>query len=186
MALKDIKLLIMDVDGVLTDGTISVSSDGSETKHFNVRDWTGIKYLQRVGIQTALVSGNESDAVARRAEYIGIKEVHQGAKDKLPIISDMIRRLGLKPEEVAYIGDDLTDIPAARGVGFSVAVADAHEELKSCCDHVTEAPGGRGAVRELAEAILKAQDKWAVIMQRYLDAERGQRGKSGLTPFPSQ
>ena len=81
----------------------------------------------------------------------------------------MIRRLGLKAEEVAYIGDDLTDIPAAREVGFSVAVADAHEELKSCCDHVTEASGGRGAVRELAETILKAPDKWSVIMGRYLE-----------------
>jgi len=168
-------MVIMDVDGVLTDGTISVSSDGSETKHFNVRDWTGIKYLQRVGIQTALVSGNQSDAVTQRAEYVGIKEVHQGLKDKLPAVRDMIRRLGVKAEEVAYIGDDLTDIPPAREVGFSVAVADAHEELKSCCDHVTEATGGTGAVRELAETILKAQDKWTVIMQRY-------REKKGSDP----
>ncbi|HUW56632.1 MAG TPA: HAD hydrolase family protein [Planctomycetota bacterium] len=171
MTLEHIKLLIMDVDGVLTDGTISVSTDGSETKHFNVRDWTGIKYLQRVGIQTALVSGNTSEAVSQRAEYIGIKEVHQGAKDKLPVVRDIIKRAGLKRGEVAYLGDDLTDIPPVREVGFSAAVADAHEELKSRCDHVTTAPGGRGAVRELAEMILKAQGKWAGIMKRYLNTE---------------
>ena len=171
MALEDIKLLIMDVDGVLTDGTISVSSDGSETKHFNVRDWTGIKYLQRMGIETALVSGNTSEAVSQRAEYIGIREVHQGAKDKLPVVRDIIKRVGLKREEVAYVGDDLTDIPPTREVGWSVAVADAHEELKSHCDHVTMSPGGRGAVRELAEMILKAQGKWATVMKRYQNTD---------------
>jgi len=172
MGLEDIKLLILDVDGVLTDGTISVSSDGSEAKRFCVRDWTGIKYLQRVGIQVALVSGNRSDAVTQRAEYIGIAEVHQGAKDKLPVVRDIMRRLGVEPREVAYMGDDLTDIPAAGEVGFSTATADAHEELKVRSDHVTQTAGGAGAVRELAEMILKARGKWATIMKRYLDTDR--------------
>ena len=169
MPLEDIKLLILDVDGVLTDGMITVSSDGSESKRFNVRDWTGLKYLQRVGIEVALISGNVSDAVTQRAEYIGIAEVHQGAKFKLPVVRDIIERLEMKPAEVAYIGDDLLDIPPAREVGFSVAVADAHPELLERVDHVTRARGGEGAVRELAENLLKAQGKWGLIMQRYLD-----------------
>ena len=171
MGLEHVKLLIADVDGVLTDGGLYVSSDGSETKRFNVRDWTGVKYLRRVGIEVALVSGNVSDAVAQRAAYIGIEEVHQGAKEKLPVVREIIARLGLKREEVAYIGDDLLDIPPAREVGFSAAVADAHEELTSRVDHVTRARGGEGAVRELAEDILKAQGKWDTIMQRYLAAD---------------
>jgi len=171
MGLEQVRLLIADVDGVLTDGTIIVSSDGSESKRFNVRDWTGVKYLQRAGVEVALVSGNVSDAVTQRARYVGIREVHQGAKSKLPVVREIIARLGLRREEVAYIGDDLLDIPPARLVGFSAAVMDAHEELKHRVDHVTAARGGEGAVRELAEAILKAQDKWGIIMARYLADE---------------
>jgi 3-deoxy-D-manno-octulosonate 8-phosphate phosphatase (KDO 8-P phosphatase) len=169
MGLKDVKLLIADVDGVLTDGTILILPDGSECKRFAVRDWTGVKYLQRSGLQFALVSGNTSDAVTQRARYIGVTEVHQGAKRKGPVVAEMIARLGLKPEEVAYIGDDLLDIPPARMVGFSVAVADAHEELKRHVDHVTRARGGEGAVREVIEDILKAQDRWGLILSRYLE-----------------
>jgi 3-deoxy-D-manno-octulosonate 8-phosphate phosphatase (KDO 8-P phosphatase) len=168
LGLKDIKLVIMDVDGVLTDGTISLSDEGVETKHFNVRDWTGIMYLERVGIRTAIVSGRVSKAVEQRAREVGVAEVRLGVKEKLPVVRELIRKLELKPEEVAYIGDDLLDIPAAREVGFPVAVGDAHEELKSRCQHVTRLGGGKGAVRELAEMILKAQDKWAVIMKRYV------------------
>ena len=168
MTLRDIKLVVMDVDGVLTDGTIAIDEAGGETKHFNVRDWTGIVYLERAGIRTAILSGRTASAVTHRAKEAGVSEVHQGAKDKLPVLREMMKRLGLRPEEVAYIGDDLMDIPVAREVGFAVAVADAHEELKSRCHHVTAAPGGRGAVRELAEHILKAQDKWSTIMKRYV------------------
>lgn len=171
MGLKDIKLLIMDVDGVLTDGTIMIAADGSETKRFNVHDGTGIKYLQRAGLHAAFISGRTSEAVRHRAREVGVNEVHQGARDKLPVVRKLVKTFGVTPEQVAYIGDDLTDIPAARAVGFSVAVANAHEELKKCCDHVTRAAGGQGAVRELAETILKAQDKWPIIMKRYLEAE---------------
>lgn len=176
MGLEDIKLLIADVDGVLTDGMILVSSGGAESKRFHVRDWTGIKYLMRAGIEVALVSGNVSDAVTQRAEYIGITEVHQGAKFKLPVVREIIERLGVTREQTAYIGDDLPDIPAAREVGFSVAVADAHPELKSRVDYVTNAAGGEGAVRELAEKMLKAQGKWDFIMERYLDEGKASGG----------
>jgi len=167
MALTDIKLVVSDVDGVLTDGTVSILPDGTEVKHFNVHDWTGIKYLMRVGLQVALISGRESPAVTHRAHHVGITEVHQGAKDKLPILEDVLKRLGLTAAEAAYIGDDLPDIPPARHAGVSVAVADAHEELKQRCDVVTQACGGQGAVREFAEMLLKAQGKWDTIMTRY-------------------
>lgn len=168
MGLKEIKLLVTDVDGVLTDGTVVVGPDGGETKRFNVRDGTGIKYLQRQGIAVAFLSGRSSPAVAHRAQELGVVEVHMGAKDKLPVLREMMKRLYVEPSEVAYVGDDLVDIPAAREVGFSAAPADAHEELKSCCDYVTSLGGGRGALREIAEVILKAQDKWSGIMARYL------------------
>ena len=168
MGLKDIKLLVMDVDGVLTDGTVVIGPEGDETKFFNVKDGTGIKYLQRTGIRAAFLSGRSCPAVEHRARELNVTEVHLGARDKLPVLHELMKRLGLKPEEVAFVGDDLVDIPVAREVGFSAAVADAHEELKSRCDYVTSVPGGRGAVREVAEVILKAQDKWSAIMERYL------------------
>ena len=171
MALRDIQLVILDVDGVLTDGTISISDDGVETKHFNVRDWTGIVYLERAGVRVAIVSGRTSKAVARRAREVGVAEVHQGAKRKLPVVLDLLRRLGVKPAHAACVGDDLVDIPVAQAVGFSVAVADAHEELKRRCRHVTTRRGGEGAVREVAEMILKAQGKWDAIMKRYCDRD---------------
>ncbi|HUU43538.1 MAG TPA: HAD-IIIA family hydrolase [Planctomycetota bacterium] len=179
MSLEHVKLLIADVDGVLTDGMLYVSTDGSETKRFNVRDWTGIKYLRRAGVEVALVSGNSSDAVTQRAEYIGITEVHQGAKFKLPVVKEMIARLKLRREEVAYIGDDLLDIPPCRAVGFSVAVADAHPELIGRVDHVTKARGGEGAVREIAEEILKALGKWDLIMRRYLEDDAAGESPEG-------
>ena len=184
MGLKDIRLVIMDVDGVLTDGTLSLSDDGVETKHFNVRDWTGIAFLERVGIRTAVVSGRASKAVEMRARETGVTEVHLGAKDKLPVVRELMQRLGLGPEEVAFIGDDVLDIPAARGVGFPVAVADAHEELKACCGLVTKSPGGKGAVRELAELILVAQDKWGVVMKRYLGTESPGKPEPSPRPMP--
>jgi len=175
LGLKDIRLVILDVDGVLTDGTLSLSDEGVETKHFNVRDWTGIAFLERVGIRTAVVSGRASKAVEMRARETGITEIHLGAKDKLPVVREMMERLGLGPEEVAYLGDDVLDIRAAQAVGFSAATADAHEELKAHCEFVTKKSGGKGAVRELAELILKAQGKWDVIMKRYLGTKRAGR-----------
>lgn len=170
MAINDIKLVITDVDGVLTDGTVMIAPDGSETKLFNVHDWTGIKYLLRVGFHVAIVSGRESSAVVHRANHVGVTEVHQGLKDKLPAVRKVMAHFGVKAEETAYIGDDLPDIPPAVAVGFAVAVADAHEELKACCDHVTSAAGGTGAVREVAELLIKGRNKWDTIMQRYIDA----------------
>ena len=169
MALQDIRLFVMDVDGVLTDGTVTLGPDGFESKHFNVLDWTGVKYLQRVGIRAAIISGRTAQAVVHRAQAVGITEIHQGIKDKLPVLREMIERLGLAREQVAYIGDDLPDIPCALEAGVSFAVADAHEELRSRVTHVTKTPGGRGAVREAAEMIIKAQGKWPEIMKRYVD-----------------
>jgi 3-deoxy-D-manno-octulosonate 8-phosphate phosphatase (KDO 8-P phosphatase) len=183
LGLKDVRLVIVDVDGVLTDGTLSLSDEGVETKHFNVRDWTGIAFLERAGIRTAIVSGRASNAVELRARETGVTEVHLGAKDKLPVVRELMQRLALGPEEVAYIGDDVLDIPVARAVGFSVAVADAHEELKAHCDLVTKSPGGKGAVRELAEVILKTQDKWNTIMKRYLGTEDARIARPSPRPL---
>ncbi len=171
MPLETIKLVILDVDGVLTDGTISVSDDGVETKHFNVRDWTGIVYLERSGVRVAIVSGRASKAVEIRAREVGIAEVHQGVKRKLPVVLDLMQRLGVSPDETACVGDDLMDIPVAGAVGLSFAPADAHEEMKRRATRLTSKPGGKGAVREVAELILKAQGKWNAIMKRYLDRD---------------
>jgi 3-deoxy-D-manno-octulosonate 8-phosphate phosphatase (KDO 8-P phosphatase) len=163
-----VKLLIMDVDGVLTDGTAFYGSEGFEAIGFNVKDGTGIKYLHRSGIRTALLSGRNVAAVRERARVLGIDLVYQGIKVKIEAYEDLLRETGLTEDEVAYIGDDLPDIPVMRRVGFAAAVADAMPEVAPHADYVTEEPGGRGAVRELAELILKAQGKWADITERYL------------------
>ncbi len=171
MDLKDIKLVILDVDGVLTDGSLYVSDEGVETKRFDVRDWTGIVYLERAGIRVAIVSGRPSKAVEVRARDVGVATVRLNAKRKLPVVLDVMRELGFEPSETAYVGDDLLDIPPAGAAGFPVAVADAHEEYKSRCRHVTACRGGEGAVREFAETVLKAQGKWALVMKRYLEPD---------------
>jgi len=166
--LAPIKLVIMDVDGVMTDGSIAVNADGTEQKIFNVKDGSGIKYLMRSGIQTAILSGRECPPVGRRAENLGIDHCVTGALDKLPAYRRLLEEVGLSDSEVCYIGDDLPDIPPMRCAGFPVAVADAAEETRQFAAYVTRAPGGRGAVREVAEMILRAQDKWDRLMERYL------------------
>jgi 3-deoxy-D-manno-octulosonate 8-phosphate phosphatase (KDO 8-P phosphatase) len=161
-------MLVMDVDGVLTDGSIVVAADGSEIKTFNVRDGSGIKYLMRQGIQTAILSARDCPPVTRRAGNLGINHCITGALDKLPAYRKLLDDEGLADEAVCYIGDDLPDIPPMRAAGVAVAPADAVPEVKSFADLVTTASGGHGAVREVAEMILKVQDKWNTLMQRYL------------------
>jgi 3-deoxy-D-manno-octulosonate 8-phosphate phosphatase (KDO 8-P phosphatase) len=167
LGLEGIRAVILDVDGVLTDGRILLSDDGSETKCFHVWDGTGIQYLLRSGIQVAFLTGRESEAVTHRARELGVAHVRQGAKNKLPAYESLLADLGLADADVCYVGDDLPDIPVMRRVGFSVAVADAREEVRALAHHVTHAPGGAGAVREIAERILKATGKWAAILSRY-------------------
>jgi 3-deoxy-D-manno-octulosonate 8-phosphate phosphatase (KDO 8-P phosphatase) len=164
----DIQLLVLDVDGVLTDGTLFIHSDGSESKCFNTLDGHGIKMWQRAGLKIALLSGRASEPTQRRAEQLKIEYVFEDCHDKLPALQQFLDELGLSPEAVAYIGDDLTDLPVIRYAGFGAAVANAVDEVKKYADYVTERPGGAGAVREAIEYILKKNGKWRELMKRYL------------------
>ncbi len=165
--INKIKLVIADVDGVLTDSSIIIDKDGNESKIFNARDGAGIKYLQRVGIKFAIISGRKSGAVEHRAEELGIKDVFQGAKKKIEAYEEILARYNFTDEEVCYIGDDMIDIPLLAKVGFSVAVFDAVNEVKDFADYITTKSGGKGAVREVAEKIIKKQNKWEEIVSRY-------------------
>lgn len=156
---KKIKLLILDVDGVMTDGSIILDSQDNEIKAFHVRDGHGIKMAQGVGIEIAIISGRESRVVERRALELAIKEVYQKALNKIDVYEKMLKKFGLKDDEVAYIGDDINDMPLLKRVGLSIAVADADKRVKEIVDYVTEIDGGRGAVREVIDVILKAQGK---------------------------
>jgi len=163
-----VKLVIMDVDGVMTDGSVVVCADGSETKTFNVKDGSGIKYLMRSGLRTAILSGRHCPPVHHRARDLGIERCLTGHRDKLPAYRELVREMGLSDAEVCYVGDDLPDIPPMRVAGFPVAVADAVDEVLAFASYVTRARGGCGAIREVAELILKVQGKWDVLMRRYV------------------
>ena len=167
MGLESIRAVICDVDGVLTDGSILLAEDETEIKRFNSQDGAGISLFVGCGFQMAFLTGRESKAVSRRAMELGVQQVRQGARDKIPVYEELLATMGLTDEEVCYVGDDLPDLPVMRRVGYSVAVADAREEVRAAADCVTAAPGGRGAVREVIELILKAQGKWAGILRRY-------------------
>lgn len=166
--LAEIKLLILDVDGVLTDGTVIMNSDGSESKFFNTLDGHGIRMWRRAGLEVAIISGRESEPTLRRAAQLDIEHVFQDCHFKLPVVEKLLDQLNLTPRKAAYIGDDLPDLPVIRYVGFGVAVANAVDEVKKYADYVTTRPGGKGAVREVIEHILKRTDKWSELMERYL------------------
>jgi 3-deoxy-D-manno-octulosonate 8-phosphate phosphatase (KDO 8-P phosphatase) len=163
-----IKLLIMDVDGVLTDGGIIIHSDGTESKRFHVMDGHRVKMWQRAGLEAAILSGRDTEATTLRGRQLGIERILQGYKEKLPAFEELLSATGLSPEEVACVGDDLMDIPLVRRAGFGAAVANAAEELKQAADYVTSRSGGDGAVAEVIEVILKNTGRWDTLMQRYL------------------
>jgi 3-deoxy-D-manno-octulosonate 8-phosphate phosphatase (KDO 8-P phosphatase) len=162
-----VRLLILDVDGVLTDGRIIMDDTGREIKHFDVKDGHGLKILMRYGIAVVLLTGRRSTVVEHRARDLGIDEVHQGIFNKLELLNGILEKRNLKSSNVAFVGDDVVDIPLLKRVGFSVAVADASEDVKGAADYVTTSKGGRGAVREVCEIILKGQDKWDDVARRY-------------------
>jgi len=166
--LEAIELLVLDVDGVLTDGRVFIHSDGGESKGFNILDGHGIRMWQRAGLKVALLSGRASMATTRRAQELEIPHVLQDCKFKLPALKQLLAELGLSPEQTACVGDDLMDLPLIRHVGFGVAVANAVDELKEYADYVTTRRGGKGAVREVIEYILKGSGRWASLMERYL------------------
>ena len=165
--IKSIAVLILDVDGVLTDGGIIIDDDGRETKRFDVRDGHGLKMLMRHNIEVIILTGRTSKAVEYRATDLGIKEVYQGVKNKLEIFDDILRKRKITGANIAFLGDDVVDVPVLRRVGFSATVADAAEDVKKVVDYVLEKPGGRGAVREICEIILKAKGKWLEVAERY-------------------
>jgi len=154
---KNIKLLLLDVDGVLTDGRIILDNQGNELKAFHVRDGHGIKLAQRAGIVIGIITGRKSEVVNIRARELGITEVHQGAHEKIVVYELVMKKYGLHDAEVAYMGDDVVDLSIFQRVGLAVTVADADPAVKPFVDMVTRASGGRGAVRELINLLLKKQ-----------------------------
>lgn len=153
-AVRNVKLLLMDVDGVLTDGRLFIDAEGRVTKAFHARDGFGITLLHRAGIETGVVSGRNDPATKHRIEELGMTVVGLGEKSKGNAVDAFVSKRGLSPSEVAYIGDDVNDVPALTRVGISIAVANAHPEVLECVRYVTSSPGGHGAVREVADAIL--------------------------------
>ncbi|HEV8674162.1 MAG TPA: HAD hydrolase family protein [Methylomirabilota bacterium] len=160
--LRRIRLLVLDVDGVLTDGGLYYGPDGAEWKRFDVRDGLALARAVAAGLPIAIVSSRKSDAVARRCAELGLTEVHQAAADKLAVYESLRARLGCRDAEVAGMGDDLADLPLLRRVGMAIAPADAVAEVRRAADWVSRAPGGRGAVREVIEALLRARGRWPI------------------------
>lgn len=165
---RSIRLLAMDVDGVLTSGEVIYSDAGEETKVFVISDGLGISVAHHAGLMTALVTGRVSPVIERRASELGITHVCQGCRDKGDAMRRLMSELRLRPDEVAFIGDDINDIPAFKEAGWKIAVSNASKDLKAQADHVTERPGGHGAVREVIELILESQGKWAAAVAAYL------------------
>jgi len=161
-------LLILDVDGVLTDGSIIIGPRATEFKVFNSLDGHGIRMWRRAGLDVAFLSGRKSPPLEKRARELGVEHVFQNSHQKLPVVKKLLQCLRLAPENVAYVGDDLTDLPPLRYVGFGAAVANAVSELKENAQYVTKQQGGKGAVREVIEHILKKSGKWRRVTQRYL------------------
>lgn len=165
--LKDIKLLILDVDGVLTNGSIIYNDNDVETKIFNVKDGLGIRLLMEAGFDLSIVTGRRSKALDNRCKNLGIDLVFDNVRDKASVFERILDQTGRSASEVAFIGDDLPDLPLMKNVGLAIAVADAHKVVLDAADMVTSAKGGCGAVREVCELLLKAQDLWDKILERF-------------------
>jgi 3-deoxy-D-manno-octulosonate 8-phosphate phosphatase (KDO 8-P phosphatase) len=163
-----IKLFLMDCDGVLTDGRIWVLENGEDQKAFNTRDGLGLEIFHRAGLRSGVISGRVSSALTRRAEKLRMSYVRQGCEDKEQAFADIVADAGLTNDEVAFAGDDLNDVPLMLRAGLALAVADATDETRAHAHYVTEAHGGRGAVREMVELILKSQNRWDDLIKKYL------------------
>ena len=166
-----IKLLLFDVDGVLTDGKILLHADGSESKQFDIKDGTGIIWAQRAGLTVGLLSARTSAATAQRAAQLGITLVHQGVASKLESYEQIVDSLFLQDEQVAYMGDDVLDLPVLVRVGLATAPADAVEEVRSRVHWVSSAKGGQGAARDLIEVILRAQGRWDALVAEFVEEQ---------------
>lgn len=167
---KSIRLLAMDVDGVLTGGEIVYGNSGEELKVFNILDGLGLAVARHAGLMTALITGRKSAAVERRATELGITHLITGCRDKGAAIRNLLSETGVRADETAFVGDDINDILAFRACGWKIAVNNACEDIKAQADHITDRRGGQGAIREVIELILKSQGKWASTVEAYLKA----------------
>lgn len=161
---REVAIILMDVDGVLTDGGLSFIEGSAESKTYDVKDGVGLWIARRAGLRTGIISGRSGASVVRRAEELSLDEIHLKVIDKLQAYQGILKKRKLSDAEVCYMGDDLTDLAVLRRAGMPVAVADAHPEVIRRVPFVTRAPGGRGAVREVVDAILKAQGRWSEVL----------------------
>ncbi|AKH20609.1 3-deoxy-manno-octulosonate-8-phosphatase KdsC [Sedimenticola thiotaurini] len=166
---KQIRLVIFDVDGVLTDGSLFLGDDGQEYKAFNSRDGLGMKLLQKSGLEIGIITGRTSNVVALRMESLGIRHVYQGQEDKVPAFRELRDKLGLTNEQIAYVGDDVVDLPVMRQVGLAMTVRDAHPLVRQYAHWQAQAGAGRGAVREICELLMEAQGTLEQAFGKYLD-----------------
>lgn len=164
---EKIRLVLLDVDGVLTDGAILIDDRGVEIKRFHVRDGQGITLLKDCGIEVGFITGRSSNAVRLRAKQLGVRIVYQGVRNKGDVYDEIKRKTGLRDEQIAYVGDDSIDLPILRRSGLAITVKDCWPELKEMVDFVTEHEGGKGAVREVMELLLRAQGHWPKVTQSY-------------------
>jgi 3-deoxy-D-manno-octulosonate 8-phosphate phosphatase (KDO 8-P phosphatase) len=164
---RKIQLLLLDVDGILTDGRILYDEKGREMKCFHVHDGQGIRWLLKEGIMVGFLSGRSSGAVEMRAKELGISFLFQGIKDKMVVYGRLLKKTKLEPDQVSFMGDDFIDLRLLQNVGFSVSVSNGHPLVQKEVDYVTKAAGGFGAVREVSELIFKAQGKWESILRKY-------------------
>lgn len=169
-AAQNIKLLIMDIDGVLTNGSLYFDNNGEEIKAFNSRDGHGMHMLDQGDIKAALITGRKSNLVVHRARNLNIPQelVYQGYRNKLPAFEEIVEKTGISPQHIAYIGDDVIDLPIMKRVALGIAVQDAHPFVRKHADYVTEKPGGTGVAREVIELILDAQGKLQIMLDSYL------------------
>ncbi|MCM2251187.1 MAG: phenylphosphate carboxylase subunit delta [Ramlibacter sp.] len=163
---KDIKLVILDVDGVMTDGRIVIDDNGVESRNFDIKDGMGVIVMIMSGIEVAIITSKKSGAVRHRAEELKIKRFYEGIRKKTEPYEEMLKELNITDAQVAYVGDDLVDLSMMKRVGLPIAVGDAVEDVKRCAAYVTRARGGHGAVREVAELILQSQDKWEKVLSK--------------------
>jgi 3-deoxy-D-manno-octulosonate 8-phosphate phosphatase (KDO 8-P phosphatase) len=166
--LKNICLLLLDVDGVLTDGSITYTDSGEQIKSFNSKDGLGLRLLMDAGVNVGIVTGRISGALIHRCNNLGIEMIFDGIKDKAKAFDAIVKKTGFSPAQIGFVGDDLMDLPAMVRAGFAFTVADAPEEVKEHADMTTGLPGGQGAVRQVCETILKAQGKWEAIVSEFL------------------
>ena len=179
---KKIRLVLLDVDGVLTDGTVMMHGDGTESKHFFIRDGAGIVWAMRAGLMIGLLSARESATTIQRATQLGIPIVSQGVASKAEEYERIRAEQGLSDDEIAFMGDDVLDVSVLRRVGLAAAPADAVEEAKAHADWISTYAGGRGAVREFLEEILAAQDRWVDVVRHLSDPGTSESGTGNLEP----